>query len=235
MFAPVSKMNAASPVSDISGWVSAYKEAFVDHQHDLAQLTLVLPDDCLIVVGPPRLAHASGDSAFHPVGFINNLQYTETRQVQPLKALGSRRHIFSATNAPVQGSFARMLLLGRNLLNSFYTEAEIPTAISDRNSKYAGTGDATWWANIEEDLFRIPFGLGIIYGTPAAMAADSGVMAGAEYLEVCTLVNRSVSSAAGQAMVMEQVAFMADRVLPWDSYGSLPEGVVDSPMSIGVE
>ena len=70
---------------------------------------------------------------------------------------------------------------------------------------------------------------------PAAMAADSGVMAGAEYLEVCTLVNRSVSSAAGQAMVMEQVAFMADRVLPWDSYGSLPEGVVDSPMSIGVE
>ena len=109
MFAPVSKMNAASPVSDISGWVSAYKEAFVEHQHDLSQLTLVLPDDCLIVVGPPRLAHASGDSAFHPVGFINNLQYTETRQVQPLKALGSRRHIFSATNAPVQGSIARML------------------------------------------------------------------------------------------------------------------------------
>lgn len=55
MFAPVSKMNAASPVSDISGWVSAYKEAFVEHQHDLSQLTLVLPDDCLIVVGPPRL------------------------------------------------------------------------------------------------------------------------------------------------------------------------------------
>lgn len=63
-------------------WVQNYKEAFVEHPHDTSQLTLVLPDDCLMVSGPPRLRHASSaDDDFHIIGFANNVSHSETRNV----------------------------------------------------------------------------------------------------------------------------------------------------------
>ena len=49
-FSPIDKIESAAPVRDESAWVDKYKEAFVEHQHDISQLTLVLPDDCLVVV-----------------------------------------------------------------------------------------------------------------------------------------------------------------------------------------
>ena len=204
--------------TSISGWVDNYKQAFLEHSHDQSMLSLVTPDDSLIVVGPPRLSFGSD---FYVVGFVNSMQYTESSAVQPLKAIGSRRHIFSRTNAPVQGTIARLMVLGANLYRALYAMTEVSEAISDRNSQYA-VGDSgessSWFVNLEEDLFRIPFGLGIIYNAPATLAAGTAESAGAEYLEVVTLVNRSVASQSGQSMIMEQVSFMADRVVPWHAY-----------------
>ena len=50
-FSPIDKIESTAPVRDESSWVDQYKEAFVEHQHDTSQLTLILPDDCLVVVG----------------------------------------------------------------------------------------------------------------------------------------------------------------------------------------
>lgn len=139
-FSPIDKIESTAPVRDESSWVDQYKEAFVEHQHDTSQLTLILPDDCLVVVGPPRLSHASSENSFYPVGFLNSINISETRNVQPMKAIGSRRHIFAATNAPVQGSIGRLLFLGRNMLNALYANADFGPGITDRNSKYNGLG-----------------------------------------------------------------------------------------------
>lgn len=198
-----------------------YKQAFINQSHDLSELSLVLPDDCLVLIGPPRLSSVNGDDNFFAVGFLQTIQYSETRQVQPLKTIGSRRHIFAATNSPVQGSIARMLFLGENLYRALYLLSEEPEYIAKRNSNYAiGSGqDASWYTNAEEDLFRIPFGLGIIYNSPASLAGKKS--AGAEYIEVCTLTNRNTSITSGQAMIMEQVSFMGDRVIPWVAYPSV--------------
>lgn len=204
----------------LNAWVDNYKNQFINQSHDLSQLSLVLPDDSLVVMGPARLSGVSGDDNFYPVGFLNSMQYSETRQVQPLKSIGSRRHIFAATNGPVQGNIGRLLFLGTNLYRAMYALAEHPARITDRNSTYAiGSGEsASWYTNAEEDLFRIPVGIGIIYNSPASMAGKKS--AGAEYLEVCVLTNRNVSLQSGQAMIMEQVSFMADRVVPWTAYKS---------------
>lgn len=164
------------------------------------------------------------------MGFLNSINFSETRSVQPVKAIGSRRHIFAATNAPVQGSIGRLLFLGRNLLNAIYANAEFGTGITDRNSKYnssAISGDGIWNENLEEDIFRVPFGMGIVYNAPATLADDS-VVAGAQYLEVCTLLNRNTAIQSGQAMIMEQVSFMADRLIPWTSYDTIDKGALDS-------
>ena len=229
-FSPIDKIESTAPVRDESSWVDQYKEAFVEHQHDTSQLTLILPDDCLVVVGPPRLSHASSENSFYPVGFLNSINISETRNVQPMKAIGSRRHIFAATNAPVQGSIGRLLFLGRNMLNALYANADFGPGITDRNSKYNGSAisdDGIWNDNLEEDIFRVPFGMGIVYNAPATLA-DGSVVAGAQYLEVCTLLNRNTAIQSGQAMIMEQVSFMADRLVPWTSYDTLDKGALDA-------
>lgn len=224
-FSPIRLIESQGIVTDPSSWISNYKEQFVEHYHDTSQMTFIHPDDCLIVAGPPRLSLASGDDSFHTIGFVNAFQYTESRQVQPLKAIGSRRHVFGITNTPVQISMSRMMIVGRNLLNSLYANATFGTNITDRNSKYDikyNSNDGSWWTNIEEDVYRIPFGLGVIWDAPATLAASSSSHAAAEYFEVCTIQSRSQAIQSGQAVLMENVSMLADRVVPWNSYGSVP-------------
>ena len=210
--------------SDISSWISDYKEAFIEHSHDQSQLSLVTPDDSLIVVGPPRLSQAGGSAAFYIVGLVNGFNYSEGAQVQPFKAIGSRRHIFSRTNRPVQGNIQRMMVLGNNLLRALYAVTNPSSPVMSNNQKFAvghpnsQAMTSQWFLNLEEDLYRYPFGLGVIYNSPASLMDSSPSSAGAEYIEVCTLSDRQVASQSGQAMIMENVTFMADRVVPWDAY-----------------
>lgn len=215
----------ASGLTTIDAWTKDIKEQHLEVSHDQSMLTLANPDESLIVVGPPRLQ--GDDAEFHIVGMVNNLQYAEQSQVQPMKAIGSRRHVFSRTNAPTQGSIGRMLFLGPNLYRALYQIANGENLLS--NSKVSGSGDETsaWYANLEEDLFRIPFGMGIIYRSPVNNASNTNI--GADYIEVMNLVNRNVSIQSGQTMIMEQVSFMADRVIPWTSYQSEADVSSENP------
>ena len=159
-------------------------------------------------------------SSLFPIGFATSINYTEQRQVQPLKAIGSRRVVFAATNSPVQITIERMLLVGMNTLRSLYANVLTGSDINNRNSKYSHSGssneDAAWFSNMEEDIFRVPIGLGVIYNAPASLAgAQSKNKMFAEYFEVCTLNSKTITIQSGQTMVAEQVQLYADRVLPW--------------------
>lgn len=223
-FYPIKKIeDAQEPVNhDIDSWVDNYKETFLEHPHDTSQLTLILPDDCLVVSGPTRLRQARsgrGDD-FWIVGFANQINYSETRNVQPLKALGSRRHIFAATNTPVQIQMGRLMILGINTLRSLYANTQFGVDITGRNSKYSNVDQdhqGGWFNNVEEDIFRVPIGMGIIFNSPATLGGRVKKIAGAVYFEACTLVSQQVSMQSGQAFIMEQVTLMADRAIPWVS------------------
>ena len=214
-------------ITSLDEWVKSYKETNLESAHIESMATLGTPDECLIVAGPPRLNESNGD--FQVVGMVNGLQYTESSQVQPLKAIGSRRHIFSKTNLPVQGSIQRLVFIGRNLFRALYGGIDITTGLGvteakTHNAKAVGNDshgqDAAWLHNLEEDIFRVPFGLGLIYSCPGSVAPTGGNIRhiGGEYLECCVLQSRTTSIQSGQAMIMEQVQFMADRVVPFKSY-----------------
>lgn len=214
-----------TPVMSIDSWTAAYKDRHLEMSHDQSQLALVNPDDSLVVVGPARLA--SQHVKFYVVGFLNSLNFSESRMVQPMKAIGSKRHVFSSTNAPVQGNISRLMFHGPNLARALYGIMD-DTGLGNL-SRYAqfavgGTSsspfDATFFTNLEDDLYRFPVGLGIIYRAPAHDTNHSDASVGAEYIESFVLANRSVSIQAGQSMVMENVSFMADRVVPWSTYSS---------------
>lgn len=211
---------STTPVrTSIASWLETFKEQNIETAHDQSMLTLATPDDSLVVVGPARL---SGDaSEFYTVGMMSNFNYQEASQVSPMKAIGSRRHIFARSNAPVSGSIGRMVFLGANLYRALYALTNLTSKFTDRNSKFSGDGNGTsasWYGNMEEDIFRIPFGLGVIYNSAATLANGDAAGVGAEYLELCVLQSRSIGFQAGGSMIMEQVSFVADRVIPWVTY-----------------
>lgn len=212
------KTNTSYVVNTFSDWVTKYKEQQLQHSHDQSMMTLMTPDESLLVIGPPRLIAGEDpvDADFTVVGLVNTIQYTETAQITPMKAIGSRRHIFAKTNAPVTGSIGRLMVLGSNLYRALYslTSAEDYLSLSTTMVN-KDEGDTAWYTNIEEDLFRIPFGMGIVYASPATM--DEGLIYAAEYFEVCVLQSRQASLQTGQAMIMENVSFMADRIVPMHS------------------
>lgn len=212
---------------DLTAWAQQYKEQSIEMHHSNSMFDLVSPDDSILVAGPARLSEAGALSvvaggSFYIIGVCQSVQIQESSQIQPLKAIGSRRHLFTKTNVPASASIGRMMFFGKNLARALYTHVREPRVKT--NSKfYQGPLYETskFLANLEEDLFRIPFGLGIIYHTArtASQAKTSGSLAaGAEYLECCYLQSRAVSLQTGQTMVMEQVQLLADRLVPWDSY-----------------
>jgi len=222
-------------VSDLSTWVAQYKERNISASHDQSMLSLATPDDAIIIAGPPRLAGQDngGDlDKFYTVGFVNMFQYSEQSQVQPLKALGSRRHIFSRTNTPVNGSIGKMLCFGPNLIRALYSQIEADQ-VKGTSSKFMSAdvaANALWYSNLEEDLYRVPFGLGVIYSSPGTSLKGVKKL-GAEYFESVVLINRSVSLQSGQTMIMENVSFMADRVVPLSSY--IEDGVYSEANLLG--
>lgn len=210
-----------TPATSLEQWASNYKERNIEVIHDHALMNLATPDDSILVVGPPRLAQANGDAKFYTVGLVNMIQYTEASQVAPMKAIGSRRHIFSKSNAPVSGSIGRLVILGPNLYRALYAVTEIGSMVN----KPTGTrfsknneGEDSWYTNLEEDLFRIPIGIGVIYASPSTSNAGGKTGVGADYLESVVLQSRSIAQQTGSTMIMEQVSFLADRVVPWGPY-----------------
>ena len=237
-FSPINAIESQSIARDFKEWAEQRHHAFVETQYDDSQHHLILPDECLVFAGPPRVNMAN-DNNVYPLGFIQGLSYSETRTVQPVKGLGSYRHIFASTNAPIQGNIQRMMFHGRNLLNALYATAEVPTGVSDKgngvNARYWEEYGDPYWTNLEDDVFRIPFGLGIVYGSPASMAREQKTVS-SEYIEVCVIQNKSVQISAGQTVMMEQVSFLADRVVSWDFHAQTglnfkPGDAIDNPVT----
>ena len=215
-------------VDDIEQWSSQYKETNMEMFSDRGLMDLINPDDSILVAGPPRLTQASDkDESFFIVGVCQNINLQEQSQVQPLKALGSRRHIFAKTNSPVSVSIQRLFFLGNNMYRVLYQKIKKevldpePGEQSANDKLIVGKDDnytdTYMLANIEEDLFRIPFGLGLIYNTTSTSRKKGSHLA-AEYVECCVLQSRAVSIQTGQAIIMENVQIMADRVIPFQSY-----------------
>lgn len=212
---------AVTPVTSVEQWASQYKDSQIEMLHDQSMLTLATPDDSLLVVGPPRLVGTV--EKFHVVGMVNSFNYNDASQVQPFKAIGSRRHVFSKTSAPVSGSIARMVILGPNLFRALYSllEAGDISPLKQKNFSMdkSSPEKSAWYTNLEEDLYRFPIGLGVIYKAPVVSnTTDYKNVVGAEYIENCVIMGRSVGMQSGAAMIMEQVSFMADRVIPWRDF-----------------
>ena len=228
----------------ISTWNS--DNNYVERVMDNAAYTAAHPDDTLVLVGPPRLSAASDDK-LTAVGMIQAFQVSQQRPVTPLQTIGSNRSFFLSGKAAVQFQIGRLFVRGNNLLRALTENAHqagiafdqfgnpavhgqsltANNVMTSSNNLSSGRGgdNSGYVANLDSQLFLIPFGMKVEFRD------KSGISVGSFYLELCTINSFSVGVNAGQNMILENVTGLADRLVPAggssvlsaDSAGSEPQ------------
>lgn len=199
--------------ADQSSW--DFQNSYIERLMDNSALTAAHPDDTLILAGPPRHVAAPSDETFFqkllPLGMIQNMQISQQKPTTPMQAIGSGRLFFISGKAQGQVSIARLFVNGRNLLRALYTnaiQAGIDVTKFDDPAARAGSKLGQFFANLDSELFMIPFGLGVFFRDKLHHEI------GAFYLELCVINTWAIGVGAGQNMIMENVNIMFDRLKP---------------------
>lgn len=195
-------------------WVT--QEHYVERLMDNAAFTAAHPDDTLFLAGPARYA---SDNSFIdkllPIGQVMNFTMAGNAPVQPLTAIGSGRSFFVRGKGNVSLSIGRLFLNGRNLLRVLYTSAVQAGVDVSAFDDVAADEDANidqrpskFFLNLDSELFYVPFGIAALFRDKSKRTI------GAFYVELCMITAYNLGVASGQAMIMENVSIVADRVKP---------------------
>ena len=194
-----------------------FQDHYVERLLDNAAYTAAHPDDTLVLAGPARvdtvdIGNSDGTSiqSLLAVGMLQNVQFGQTKQTQPVQAIGSGRSFFVSGKAQGQGIMQRLFVNGRNLLRVLYHNARAASLpVQQLDDPAAKRLEAQFYINLDSELYLIPFGLGTVFRTKAHD------FVGGFYSELTMINNYSVSFQAGANMIAEQVQFMFDRLMPF--------------------
>ena len=195
------------------------QQSNVERHTDNAAYTAANPEDTLILAGPPRFMDVNqGDTAgvksLLAIGMTQTFQFTSQVPLQPMQAIGSARLFFTRGKSQTSWRLGRLLTNGRNLLRVLYHNAvaaglavgeldEPPVPASQ------GTANTTFYANLDSELFYVPFGIAVLFRD---RAKD---LLGAFYFELCMVNIYTLGFTIGQNMVMEDISGLCDRVVPF--------------------
>jgi hypothetical protein len=206
-----------SAVTHPSNW--KFQNSYVERLMDHSALTSVHPDDTLIMAGPPRYLPSANETTtifdkMLPLGMVQQMQITQQKPTVPAQAIGSGRIYYLSGKAQGNASVARLFVNGRNLLRALHTNAvRGGIDVSKFDDKGALNHNNQFFANLDSELFLIPFGMAVIFRDKIHDTV------GAFYLELCMINSWAVAVGAGQSMVMENVNILFDRLLPMDASG----------------
>jgi hypothetical protein len=188
----------------------------VERFTDNAAYSSAHPDDTLVLAGPPRQGDSqqeatSGWQSLLAIGMIQGFQFGSQKPTQPLQAIGSGRSFFVSGKSQTTWRIGRLFCNGRNLLRVLYHNA-VAGGLKVQNfddKPVAQDASDLYWMNLDSEMYYVPFGLGAIFKDKIQN------LIGAVYLELCMIQSYGVGFNAGQAMIMEDVNGMCDRVLPF--------------------
>lgn len=205
-----------SAVIDVSTDSWKFQNSYIERLMDHSALTSAHPDDTLILAGPGRFAHPSveNDVFFEkllPIGMIQQMQVTQNRPTTLAQAVGSGRSFPLSSKAQGAAMIMRLFVNGRSLCRALYTnavQAGIDPSVLDDVA--AVSRSSKFYANLDSELFLIPFGLAVLFRDKI----HNNI--GAFYLELCLINSWAVTVGAGQSMIMENVNMVWDRIRPMD-------------------
>lgn len=221
-----------------------YQNAHVERLMDDSAYTAAHPDDTLVLVGPPRFAGSTA-AQLNAVGMLQAFQVTQQRPTVPLQSIGSGRTFFVSGKSSVQFQIGRLFVKGKNLMRALYHNAQTAgvnfskfsdpavtpaswTAAADAAAAVgsvngSGANDANYVANLDSELFLIPFGMQVEFRDKSSNSL------GAFYIELAVINSFSVGVNAGQNMILENVTGLADRIMPVaPTQHALPAGAQSS-------
>jgi hypothetical protein len=191
----------------------------VERHTDNAAYTAANPEDTLLLAGPPRFmdvmqSEDSGVGSLLAIGMTQTFQFTSQVPLQPMQAIGSSRLFFTRSKSQTSWRLGRLLTNGRNLLRVLYhnaVAAGLNVGALDEPPVPAGQGtqNTTFYANLDSELFYVPFGIAVLFRD---RAKD---LLGAFYFELCMVNMYTLGFTIGQNMVMEDISGLCDRVVPF--------------------
>jgi len=213
----------------LNNWFS--QKNSVERFTDNAAYSSAHPDDTLVLAGPPRKCSVVGANADSTVGWnsllaigmLQGFQFASQRPLQPLQAIGSGRSYFVSGKSQTTWSMGRLFCNGRNLLRALYHNA-VAGGVSMQSfddSPVANDSTDMYYINLDSELFYVPFGIASVFKD------KTGGRIGGVFLELCMIQSYGVGFNAGQAMIMENVNGMCDRVLPFSPASTLGSGITN--------
>jgi hypothetical protein len=196
------------------------------------------PDDTLLLAGPARseIANATantGGRTLFSLGLFQSFNWTSTAPVQPMMAIGSGRSFYLRGKSQTQWQVSRILMNGKNLLRALYHNAvEAGVPVNEFDDPVSFTKTDLYFTNLDSELYYVPFGLGVI------MRSKSHTLIGSIYFELCCIGTWGSGITAGQAIVVESVSGLSDRIMrfaPSDEgrRRGVPRRTIDAILGIG--
>jgi len=213
---------------NLTSW--RFQDQYVERELENAAYTAAHPDDTLVLAGPARMmvkmdSETTGVSSLLAIGMLQNVQFGQVKQTQPVQAVGSGRSFFVSGKAQGQGQMSRLFVNGRNLLRCLYHNAvSVGARVENFDDKPADKNTDQFYINLDSELYLIPFGLGTIFRSKAHDAL------GGFYSELSMINQYSIAFQAGQNMIAENVTFLFDRLMPFHSNAATEPGVSRATM-----
>jgi hypothetical protein len=216
----------------------AFQQHHVERLLDNASYDAAHPDDTLLLAGPARAGVANATSAagghtLLALGMFQGFNWSTTAPVQPMMAIGSGRSFYLRGKSQTQWQMTRVLLNGRNLLRALYHSAvESGIDVSQFDDTPAFSTQDAFYTNLDSELYYVPFGLGLI------MRSKAHSLIASMYFELCCIGTWGAGVQAGQALIVESVSGLCDRVnrfAPSDAgrFYNVPRKTIDAILGIG--
>lgn len=221
-------------------------------QEELLGGEFVSAETTLIAAGPPRLSDIvggdqtldtpdEGDMVF-PIGVLENVGMSQSKQLQRIFEIGSSRSYFIPGRTIGSLTLGRVLYHGPSLLKVLY--AHYKQSAADEADNFLHQGNDTinvggveipnpnktllTLPQLQQELHRVRYSPGFddlwmnlasdIFNQPTGMAIyfrnQLDMTLGAVYLEECYIQGHQLSISSGSVLLMEGVSLQFDRVRP---------------------
>lgn len=140
---------------------------------------------------------ASVPGAFRPIGILQGYSWSEQRQIDMIFELGSEKPFMIPGRTTGQISLSRMLLYGKDVVNTLYGSSASP--------------DPTKWIKSLKDITKP---VNLLFATFANVndQNEGGQVVYSRLFEGCWITARGENIAAGQTLIAENCSIMYQQI-----------------------
>ncbi|MBC8410394.1 MAG: hypothetical protein H8E12_16980 [Rhodobacteraceae bacterium] len=148
-----------------------------------------------------------------PIGLVENAAVQQSKQLQQLFEIGSRRPFFVPGRVQISATLARVMFNGPSLMKTVYQNVTPPLEEQIRTNTVTvddlpGPVGEDFYINLASEYFNHPLGLAFLIRD-----MDKGGYGGF-FLEECFIQGHQFSLAAQQTVLLENVSLRAAAIQP---------------------